>query len=38
VGVRALYSIYVSRQWTYNPFAEGGMWVLQNGRPWQIEL
>ena len=38
VGVRALYSIYVSRQWTYNPFAEGGMWVLQDGRPWQIEL
>ena len=38
VGTRVLYSIYVSRQWNYNPFAEGGMWVLQGGRPWQIEL
>lgn len=38
VGARALYSIYVSRQWTYNPFAEGGMWVLQNGRPWEVRL
>lgn len=38
VGTRAFYGIYVSRQWTYNPFAEGGMWVLQGGRPWQIEL
>lgn len=38
VGARALYSIYVSRQWTYNPFAEGGMWVLQDGRLWQVEL
>ena len=38
VGARVLYSIYLRRQWTYNPFAEGGMWVLQNGRPWEIRL
>jgi|GEM_PF-4643903 len=37
-GTRALYIIYASRQWTYNPFAESGMWILQNGGPWQIEL
>ena len=38
VGARALYSIYLSQQWTYNPFAENGMWLLQDGRPWQIQL
>jgi hypothetical protein len=38
LGARALYSIYVSRQQTYNPFTEGGAWVLQDGRPRQIQL
>ena len=38
VGARALYGIYVNRQQTYNPFAEGGLWLLQNGRLWEVEL
>jgi hypothetical protein len=38
VGMRALYSIYLSHQWTYNPFAEGGIWLLQDGRPWEVQL
>lgn len=38
VGARALYSIHLSRQWSYNPFAEGGMWVLQDGRPREVRL
>lgn len=38
VGARAFYSIYLSRQWSYNPFAESGMWVLQGGRPWEVRL
>jgi hypothetical protein len=38
VGARALYSIYLSRQWSYNPFAEGGLWLLRDGRPWEVRL
>lgn len=38
VGARALYSIYLSQRWSYNPFAENGMWLLQDGRPWEIQL
>jgi hypothetical protein len=38
VGARALYSVYLSQRWTYNPFAEGGMWLLQDGRPREVRL
>jgi len=38
VGARALYSVYLSQQWTYNPFAEGGGWLLQDGRPREVRL
>lgn len=36
VGARAFYSIYMSQRWTYNPFTENGMWLLQDGRPWEV--
>ena len=38
VGARAFYCVYVSQRWTYNPFAENGMWLLQDGKPWEIQL
>ncbi|HXG19040.1 MAG TPA: hypothetical protein VNN62_08200 [Methylomirabilota bacterium] len=38
VGARALYSVYLRRQGAYNPFTEGGFWLLRNGRPWEVRL
>ena len=38
VGARALYSVYLSQRWTYNPFAENGMWLLQDGRLWEVRI
>ncbi|MBI3802083.1 MAG: hypothetical protein HY268_34575 [Deltaproteobacteria bacterium] len=35
---RALYAVYFSRQGTYNPFSEGGFWLLDNGGPWEVTL
>lgn len=38
IGARALYSVYLIQRWTYNPFAENGVWLLQDGRPWEAQL
>jgi len=35
---RALYTVYFSRQGTYNPFSEGGFWLLRDGGPWEVTL
>lgn len=35
---RALYTVYLSRQGTYNPFNEGGFWLLRDGGPWEVTL
>ena len=35
---RALYAVYFSRQGTYNPFSEGGFWLLRDGGPWEVTL
>ena len=37
-NTRALYAVYFSRQGTYNPFNEGGFWLLHNGGPWEATL
>jgi hypothetical protein len=38
VGARAFYSVYLSQRWTYNPFAESGLWLLQDGRPREVRI
>ena len=38
VGARAFYSVYLSQRWAYNPFAENGMWLLQDGGPREVRL
>jgi hypothetical protein len=38
VGTQAFYSLYLNRQGTYNPFAEGGFWLLRDGNPWEVQL
>ncbi len=38
VNTRALYAVYFSRQGTYNPFNEGGFWLLRDGGPWEVTL
>lgn len=38
VGTRALYAVYCSRQGAYNPFSEGGFWLLHDGNPWEVRL
>ncbi len=35
---RVLYAIYFSRQGTYNPFNEGGFWLLKDGGFWEVTL
>jgi len=35
---RALYAVYFSRQGAYNPFSDGGLWLLDNGSPWEVKL
>jgi len=37
-NTRALYTVYFSRQGTYNPFSEGGFWLLRDGGPWEVML
>jgi len=37
-GNRVLYAVYFSRQGAYNPFSDGGFWLLNDGRPWEIQL
>ncbi|HEV8711885.1 MAG TPA: hypothetical protein VGX03_03545 [Candidatus Binatia bacterium] len=37
-NTRALYTVYFSRQGTYNPFSEGGFWLLRDGGPWEVTL
>ena len=36
VGARALYSIYLRRDGSYNPFSERGFWLLRNGSFWEV--
>ena len=38
VGTPALYSIYLNRRGMYNPFSEGGFWLLRDGNPWEVQL
>jgi hypothetical protein len=35
---RALYTVYFGRQGVYNPFSEGGFWLLREGGPWEVQL
>lgn len=35
---RALYAVYFSRQGAYNPFSDGGFWLLNDGKPWEMKL
>jgi len=37
-SARAVYSVYLRRHGTYNPFNEGGLWVLREGRLWEVRL
>jgi hypothetical protein len=37
-GTRALYTVYFSRQGALNPFSEGGFWLLNGGRLWEVNL
>jgi hypothetical protein len=38
VNTRALYMVYFQRQGVYNPFSEGGFWLLRNGSPWEAQF
>jgi hypothetical protein len=35
---RVLYAVYFNRQGTYNPFNEGGFWLLKDGGFWEVTL
>ncbi|MGE0826716.1 MAG: hypothetical protein AB7P18_31895 [Candidatus Binatia bacterium] len=37
-GARVLYTVHFSRQGALNPFSEGGNWLLNNGRFWEVRL
>jgi hypothetical protein len=38
VGMRARYTVYLSRHGAYNPFSEGGFWLLRSGGPWEVTV
>ena len=35
---RLLYAVHFYHQGAYNPFCEGGYWLLNNGSPWTLTL
>lgn len=35
---RLLYAVHFYQQGAYNPFREGGYWLLNNGSPWTLTL
>lgn len=37
-NARILYAVHFYQQGVYNPFREGGYWLLNNGSPWTLTL